>query len=314
MKISICICCYNEEENIELMYKAVTEQMLLVPQHSYEIIFEDNDSHDSSQEILRRIASEDNRVKIILNQTNFGADRSSVNCYGSASGDAVICLPCDFQEPPEMIPDFIKGWEEGFDIVWGQKNRSKENPIKYFCRRIFYSIIKKMSDYPQIEQVTGFGLMDRKVLNAVLVTQIQDPYYHIRNLVCEFGFKIKLLPYTQAERKRGKSSYGISSYYSFAITSLVNTSIKPLRIMTICGIFLSVICFIIALVYFIYKLTHWASFTAGVAPLVIGLFFIAGVQLFCLGLIGEYIGVLIRRTTKRNLVIEKERINFDENE
>lgn len=296
------------------MYKAITEQMLLVPKYSYEIIFADNDSQDSSQEILRRIAAEDERVKVILNQTNFGVDRSFVNCYGSSSGDAVICLPCDFQEPPEMIPDFIKGWEEGFDIVWGQKNRSKENPIKYFCRRTFYSIIKKMSDYPQIEQVTGFGLMDRKVLNAVLVTQMQDPYYHIRNLICEFGFKIKLLPYTQAGRKRGKSSYGISSYYSFAITSLVNTSIKPLRLMTICGIFLSIICFIIALVYFIYKITHWATFTAGMAPLVIGLFFIAGVQLFCLGLIGEYIGVLIRRTTKRNPVIEKERINFDENE
>lgn len=310
-KITIGIPCYNEEENIELMYEAVTEQMLLLPEYDYEILFADNDSKDNSQNILRELAQKDSHVKVVLNQTNFGPDRSVVNCFRNASGDAYIGIPCDFQEPPEMIPTFVKEWENGHDIVWGQKSTSGESAIKLACRKLYYSIIDFMSDYPQIKMTTGFGIMDRKVLDTLLITQKQDPEFSTRNLVCEYGFDIELIPYEQRERARGTSSYNMAKYYDFAITSLCNTSIKPLRLMTIMGISVSVVCFIVAIFYLVYKLLNWNSFNLGMAPVLIGLFFVAGVQLFCIGILGEYIAVLIRRVTNRPLVIEKEKLNFD---
>lgn len=312
-KITIGIPCYNEEENIELMYDAITEQMLLLPEYDYEILFADNDSKDNSQNILRKLAQKDSHVKVVLNQTNFGPDRSVVNCFRNASGDAYIGIPCDFQEPPEMIPTFVREWEKGHEIVWGQKSTSGESKIKLTCRKIYYSIIDFMSDYPQIKMTTGFGIMDRKVLDTLLITQMQDPEFSTRNLVCEYGFDIELIPYVQRERARGTSSYNMAKYYDFAITSLCNTSIKPLRLMTIVGMSVSVICFIVAIFYFVYKILNWNSFNLGTAPMIIGLFFVAGVQLFCIGILGEYIAVLIRRVTERPLVIEKEKINFDEN-
>ena len=313
-KISVGVCCYNEEDNIELMYEALTKELQNLKEYDYEIVFADNDSIDKSQDILRRIAAKDKHVKAIFNQTNFGPDRSGINLYENISGDVYIGIPCDFQEPPEMIPDFIKEWENGYDVVYGQKTKSKESHIKYFFFYIYYSIISKMSDHPQMDQVTGFGLMDKKVLDIVSGIQDQDPEYNIRNLVSEFGFKTKLLPYTQKKRERGKSSYSPYKYFDFAITSLVNTSVKPLHFMTIIGFLMSIICFIVAFVYLIYKLFNWNTFNAGIAPLVIGVFFVLGVQLFCIGMIGEYVAVLIRRVTKKPVVIEKEKLNFDMNE
>lgn len=310
-KISIGVPCYNEEDNIELMYQAISGQMKLLPEYDYEIIFADNDSKDSSQQILRDLAAKDSHVKVIINQTNFGPERSGVNCYRNASGDAYIGIPCDFQEPPEMIPEFVREWEKGYDIVWGQKKQSKENPIKFLCRKLFYGIINALSDYPQIPQITGFGLMSKKVIEVLLYTQIQDPEFNARNLVCEYGFSIQLLPYVQRKRERGKSSYNMFSYFHFAITSLCNTSVKPLHIMTVIGFIISFLCLFVALFYFIYKLLNWNSFDLGMAPLIIGLFFSSGVQLFCIGILGEYVAILIRRVTKRPLVIEKEKINFE---
>lgn len=311
-KISIGIACYNEEENIEQMYDALTKQMQLLPDYDYEIIFEDNNSQDASQDILRKIASQDKHVKVILNMTNFGPMRSGTNCMASVSGDVYMGLPCDFQEPPEMLPEFIKYWEEGYDIVWGQKNKSQENPMKYFLRKIYYKIIKMLSDYPQLEQVTGFGVMDRRVLDTVLRTKLQDPEVSIRHLVAEYGFNIKLLPYTQRKRLHGKSSYNVSRYFSFAITSLCNTSVKPLRMMVVFGMFAALVSLICAIAYFVYKLRYWNSFDLGLAPIIIGLFFFSSVQLFCIGILGEYIGIILRKTMDKPVVLEKERINFDE--
>ncbi len=311
-KISFCVCCYNEEENIELMYEALTEQMKKVPEYDYEILFEDNDSDDSSPEIFRRIAAKDKRVKVILNQTNFGPDRSTVNCMRHMTGDAYIGIPCDFQEPPEMIPEFIHEWEKGHDIVWGQKLRSKENPIKRVCRNLFYSIIDLFSEHKQYRHVIGFGITDRKVIDIILQTIIQDPEVNIRYAISEYGFDVKLIPYKQQKRLRGKSSYTFAKYYSFAITSLCNTSIKPLRMMTILGFFAAIVSILIAAFYFIYKITHWNTFDAGMAPLVIGMFFVAAVQLFSIGLLGEYVGILIRKVTDKPVVVEKETMNLDD--
>lgn len=310
-KISICVCCYNEEENIELMYQALTKEMQSLPQYDYEIIFEDNDSKDRSQEILRDICSRDNHVKAIFNQTNFGPDRSTVNCLMSITGDAYIGIPCDFQEPPELIPTFIAEWEKGHDIVWGQKTKSKENPIKFLCRKIYYGIIDLLSDYKQIKNVIGYGICDRKVTDIIIQELKQDPEINIRHVVMQYGFDIQLIPYVQRKRERGKSSYSLMRYYSFAITSLCNTSIKPLRFMTLMGMFGAFASFLIAVVYFVYKIVNWYDFEVGMAPLVIGLFFVSAIQLFCMGILGEYLGVLIRKTTDKPIVVEKERLNFN---
>ncbi len=311
-KISIGVCCYNEEDNIELMYEALTEQMKKVPEYDYEIIFADNDSSDSSQEILKNIAGKDKKVKVILNQTNFGPDRSHVNCMSRATGEAFIGIPCDFQEPPEMIPEFIREWEKGHEVVWGQKVRSKENPLKRLCRNFFYALIDLFSDHKQYRHIIGFGLTDRKVIDIVLQTIQQDPEVNIRYAITEYGFDVKLLPYTQQKRLRGKSSYNFARYYNFAITSLCNTSIKPLRLMTIFGMFVALLSVLVAFFYLVYKLTHWDTFDAGMAPLIIGMFFFGAVQVFSIGLLGEYVGVLIRKVTDKPVVVEKETINFED--
>lgn len=313
-KISIGIPCYNEEENIELMYHAIKKIMddyVSMGKYDYEILFEDNCSVDNSEKILREISQNDTRVKVILNQTNCGPLRSGTNCMKNISGDAYISIPCDFQEPPEMIPKFIKIWEQGNPIVWGQKVKSKESNIKYFLRNIYYGVIDVFSDDKQLKQVTGFGIMDRTVVDAILPTKIQDPEIAVRHLVVKLGYDVVLIPYEQQERKRGSSSYNLSKYYNFAITSLCNTSIKPLRLMTLIGMITGCVSMIIAVVYFVYKLVNWNGFSLGVGPIVIGMFFIGSVQLFCLGILGEYVGVLLRKVTNEALVIEKERINFE---
>lgn len=313
-KICIGVCCFNEEKNIEAMYKAITKEMQKLPEYSYDILFEDNCSTDDSQNILRTLAKKDKHVKVIFNQTNFGIYRSSTNNLTNQTGDAFISLPCDFQEPPEMIPDFIHFWEAGYDIVWAKKEKSKESKFKFLCRTIYYKIINIFSDHKQLEHVTTFGLMDRKVINTILPTKLQDPELSVRHLVMEYGFNIKLLPYVQQKRHYGKSSFTFSSYLSFAITSLCVTSTKPLRIMTIVGVIASFGSFLVALIYFIYKLLHWTSFQTGIAPMIIGLFCISSIQLFCLGILGEYLTLLMRKMTNQTLVVESERLNFEEND
>lgn len=309
-KISIGVPCFNESCNIENMYKALTAEMKKNQKYDYEIIFSDNDSVDASDIILRRIAQKDKKVKVILNQSNFGPAKNGINCIRRASGDCYIGIPCDFQEPPEMISEFITEWENGADIVWGQKKSSKENPIKFLCRKIFYKIISFFSDTKQLENVTSFGLMDKKVVDTILPTVMQDSEYYIRNLVCEYNFNIKLIPYVQNQRQYGKSSYNILSYFSFTIISLCITSLKPLYFMIAVGFLFSFFSLFVALFYLIYKLLYWESFFLGVAPVIIGLFFCFGVLLFSIGLLGVYISIIIRRITNKQFIIEKETINF----
>lgn len=311
-KISVTIPVYNEEENIPLAYEAINKQLMSLEGYDYEMVFADNGSQDKSREVLREIAKKDHHVKVIFNQTNFGVERSQTNLFKRATGDAIIAIPCDLQEPPELIPDFVKEWENGNDIVWGQKTSSRENPIKYLCRKIYYGIINSMADFRQFHQTTGFGLISREVRDIIIMQKEQDSDLSIRNIVGEYGFTVKLLPYEQQKRKFGKSSYNLYRYYSFALSSFCSTSIKPLRIMTAVGFLSALGCFVVAVVYLVYKLTHWYTFDAGMAPLVIGLFFCAAVQLLCMGIMGEYIAIILRRVTKKPNVIEKEALNFDE--
>lgn len=307
--ISVMTPCYNEEGNIRNIYNAVKEQFEKMPQYTYEHIFIDNCSMDKSREILRKLAVEDSNVKVILNARNFGPNRSGSYGMLQGTGDALICIVCDLQDPPEMIPTFLQKWEEGYKVVLGQKNKSKENPLMFQIRKLYYKIMENLSETEHLTNVTGYGLFDKEVLD--MIKWMDDPEPYIRGLVTQLGYKWCLVEYTQQERKAGKSSYNFSRYFDFAITGLTHVSKKPLRIVTITGLIMSVISFLIAIIYLIFKLVYWYEFDMGTAPILIGVFLLGSVQLACLGVIGEYIGAILTQVTKRPMVVEEERINFD---
>jgi glycosyltransferase involved in cell wall biosynthesis len=308
--ISVMTPCYNEEGNIQAIYSQVKKQFEQLPQYTYEHIFIDNCSTDASQQILRTLASQDKNVKVILNARNFGPNRSGTYGMLQATGDALICIVCDLQDPPEMIPTFLKKWEEGYKVVMGQKTKSKENFLMFQIRKLYYKIMEKLSETEHLENVTGYGLFDKEVLETIRWMDDPDPY--IRGLVTQLGYKWCLVEYTQQRRERGKSSYNFNSYFDFAITGLTHVSKKPLRIVTLAGIGMSVMSFIFAIIYLVMKLIYWDSFEMGMAPVLIGMFLLGSGQLACIGVIGEYIGAILTRITKRPMVIEEERINFDE--
>ena len=309
-KISLFTPCYNEEKNVLNMYNKVTEIMSQVEGYDYEYVFIDNCSTDRTAEILKEIAGKDKRVKVIINQRNFGPSRSGSYGFFQTSGDASICFACDFQDPPEMIPEFIKKWESGYKVVWGKKTDSKESGILKFIRKRYYKIVKKLADSEQYENVTGFGLYDKEVMN--LLKQCSDPEPNFRNLIGEFGYEVAFVNYVQEKRKEGKSSYNFFRYFNVALHSVVTTSKIPLRMCTVLGFLVAGFSFLVGMAYLIVKLIFWNSFNIGLAPVVIGVFFLGAVQLFFLGVLGEYIGEILTRQMNRPLVVEKERINFDE--
>lgn len=307
--ISVMTPCYNEEGNIRNIYNAVKEQFDKMPQYTYEHIFIDNYSTDNSRKILRELAAEDSNVKVILNARNFGPNRSGNYGMLQGTGDALICIVCDLQDPPEMIPTFLQKWEEGYKVVLGQKTKSKENPLMFQVRKLYYKIMEKLSETEHLTNVTGYGLFDKEVLDMIKWMDDPDPY--IRGLVTQLGYKWCLVEYTQQERTSGKSSYNFNRYFDFAITGLTHVSKKPLRIVTLVGLIMSAISFVIAFIYLVFKLVHWYEFDMGTAPILIGVFLLGSVQLACLGVIGEYIGAILTKVTKRPMVVEEERINFD---
>lgn len=308
--ISICVPCYNEEKNVYNMFAALTEIMKSKKEYDYEIIFADNASSDNTVEEIRKIAAKDPRVKAIINYRNYGPQRSIKNSHYAAKGDAIIEIPCDLQEPPSLIPVFIEEWEKGNLVVWGQKKSSEENKFVYFLRGVYYGIIRSLSSNTVFEHVTGFGLMDRSVVDAIRKTEERD--MPIRYIVPDLGYPVTLIPYKQGKRKEGKSSYSIGRYWRYAMSSMIRTSNAPLEIATVLGMITATISLIIGFVYLVYKVTHWNTFAAGIAPLVIAMFFLGAVQLAFIGIIGEYIGAILDKVSKRPMVIEKERINFDD--
>lgn len=310
-KISILIPCYNESLNIRKMYSAVKKVMETLPQYDYEQLYIDNASKDNTWEIIKELAVKDKHVKGIENETNFGPGRSASYGMYQTDGDASICLACDFQDPPELIPKFIEKWEEGYKVVWGKKTGSKENKIMYAVRGIYYKLIKTFSKVQQYEQVTGFGLYDKEVVERMKNSGEPSPIF--RNLIADYGYRIGFVEYFQPKREKGKSSYNFFSYFDTALQSLINTSRLPLKLATFCGIIVSGISFVVAIIYLVMKLIYWNRFIAGTAPIIIGIFFLGGVQLLFLGIIGEYVGEILTRVTNRPLVVEHERINFEGN-
>ena len=311
-RISIVTPCYNEEANVEEVYKQVKEVFLSLPQYEYEHIFIDNDSKDRTQEILRQIASEDKNIKLILNARNFGHLKSPYYGLLQATGDAVMLLVADLQDPPLLIPDFIKKWEEGYKIVIGVKNKSEESRMFFAIRKLYYNIVQKFSEIELVKNYTGFGLYDQEVIT--ILCSIPDNYPYFRGLICEIGFEKAIINYKQPVRKRGITKHNFYTLYDIGILGITTQSKVPLRLAIFFGLIMALISFIVAIVYFIFKLIFWHSMPMGMAPLVIGFFFFSSVQLFFIGIIGEYVGNIHTQTLKRPLVVEKERVNFGKTE
>lgn len=309
-KISILVPTYNEEENVIPLSEAIISELNKIKKYDYEIIFIDNDSKDLTRVKIRELCKNNKRIKAIFNAKNFGQFNSPYYGMLQATGDCVITMCADFQDPVEMIPKFISEWENGYKIVCGIKNKSKENKIMYMIRSIYYKLIKKYSNVEQIEHFTGFGLYDKSFIK--ILADLNDSMPFLRGIVAELGYKRKDLYYEQPKRKYGKTHNNFYSLYDAAMISVTSYTKIGLRIATFFGLFVSLICFIIGMVYFILKLINWNGFEAGVAPLVIGVFFIGALQLFFIGMIGEYILAINNRVMHRPLVVEEERINFNE--
>ena len=308
-KISIMIACYNEEENVVPMSKAVVnimEQQL--SQYDYELIFIDNCSTDNTRPLLRKICADNPKIKAIFNARNFGQFNSPYYGICQTTGDCTVVMCCDFQDPVDLIPRMVDEWEKGYKIVSPIKVTSKENPIMRFLRSCYYKLIKKMSDVEQIEHFTGTGLYDKDFVK--ILKELNDPTPFLRGIVAELGSKRKEIPYEQEKRKAGKTHNNFYTLFDAAMLSFTSYTKMGLRFATISGIFLGLISLVIALFYFIYKLTHWKSFQTGMAPTVIGIFFFMSIQLFFTGLLGEYVMSINTRVMKRPLVVEEERINF----
>ena len=308
-KISILVPCFNEEKNIKPMAEALTEQMsLFADRYEYEIIFRDNASKDNSVGIFREIASQDSHIKVIVNARNYGISREKNSFIGRVSGDVIITIPCDFQEPPELLPKFIEYWEMGYEAVCGQKTSSKEGRFKYGLRQIFYKIIDTLSTTPQYRNMSGITLLSRRIWDL----KVQyNPGMAARYFLADLGCDIKLIQYEQQKRKSGKSSYNLWRYLSFAIDSLISTSRVPLRFATVSGVLMSMDTFVTGIVYLIYKLIYWQRFTAGTAPILISSLFVGSVLLFFIGIVGEYVGAILQKVSDKNPPVVKELINFD---
>lgn len=310
-KISITVPCYNEEENVIPLYQALQEVLKSkLSVYDYEILFIDNCSKDTTRQKLRALAEQDKKVKLILNAKNFGQFNSPYYGMLQTSGDCTILICADFQDPIDLIPQFVKEWENGYKIVIGQKTSSKENKVMYHLRSIYYKIIKKFSDVEQIEHFTGFGLYDKEFIN--ILRNLKDPTPFLRGIVAEFGFKRKDIPYQQEARRAGKTSNNFYKLYDAAMLSFTSYTKIGLRLATFIGFFFSFVSFLVAFLYLILKLLFWDSFSIGTAPILIGIFLLGSIQLIFIGLIGEYILSMNARVINRPLVIEEERINFDD--
>jgi glycosyltransferase involved in cell wall biosynthesis len=306
--ISVVTPCYNEEGNVEELHRQIKDVFAGLPQYDYEHLYIDNNSQDGTVDKLRRIAAQDQRVKVILNARNFGHIRSPYHAFLQARGDAVIVMVSDLQDPPSLIPEFLKKWEAGFKIVLGEKTQSAEHGLMFALRKFYYRLVSKLADVELLKNVTGFGLYDREVIEQFRA--LSDAYPYVRGLISELGYTVARIPYEQPRRKSGLTKNNFYTLYDMAMLGFTSHSKVPLRLATMMGFAMSLLSFLTALVYFVYKLIFWYSFPVGQAPIVIGLFLFSSVQLFFIGIVGEYIGAIHTQVLRRPLVVEKERINF----
>jgi glycosyltransferase involved in cell wall biosynthesis len=306
--ITVVSGCYNEEENLRELIGRVFAVAGKFPQYQWEYILIDNCSTDKSREILRELAGKDHRVKVIFNVRNFGYVRSFHHALLQARGDAVIHLASDLQDPPELIGQFIPLWEQGRKVVAAVKNKSREAKLMFAVRRVYYGLVTRLADVTLLKNFTGFGLYDQTVIEHL--RGMDDPYPYFRGQISELGYPVATVEFIQPVRQRGKSSFNFYRLYDMAMLGFTSHTKVPLRLATFIGFVLAILSFLTGLLYLVYKLVYWSRFSVGVAPLVVGFFFLGSVQLIFIGILGEYIGAIHTKLTKRPLVVEQERINF----
>lgn len=310
-KISVVIPTYNEEGNVKPLAQAIVNVMEKeLPEYDYEIIFIDNHSKDNTRLFLRQLCGDNQKIKAIFNARNFGQIRSPVYGLKQAKGDCVIRMCADFQDPVEMIPKFVREWEKGWKIVIGIKKSSKEKKMMYWIRTLYYKLIRKITDIDHIEHFTGFGLYDKAFVDVV--RDLHDPMPYLRGIIAELGFDYMAIPYEQQKRKSGKSKNNFYSLYDYAMIGITSYSKVVLRMATFVGFIVGGISFVAGIIYFILKLLYWDRFSAGMAPLLIGVFFLGSMQLFFIGFLGEYVLSINTRVLDRPLVVEELRLNFEE--
>ncbi|HEY1241460.1 MAG TPA: glycosyltransferase family 2 protein [Bryobacteraceae bacterium] len=307
--LSIITPCFNEAENVEELYQRVKGVISGLGQYRYEHIFIDNASTDGTVGVLKRIAATDPNVKIIANARNFGHIRSPMHAVHQARGDAVICLVADLQDPPEMIADMVREWESGYAMVLGIKSSSEENRLMFGIRKCYYRLVNRLSSIETFENFTGFGLYDRRVID--LIKTFEDPYPYFRGMIAEIGLPHKELHYTQPLRKRGLTKNNFYSLYDLGMLGIINHSKVPLRLMVFAGFIGAFWSFLAGAAYFVYKLIFWNRFSVGMAPVVIGIFFLSSIQLVFMGILGEYVGAIHTHVQRRPFAVELERINFE---
>ena len=307
--ISVVIPCYNEEENVLPICSAVTAELQKLTAYDYELILIDNRSKDQTRSRIREACAANPRVKAIFNARNFGQFNSPYHAMLQAHGDCVISICADFQDPVEMIPQFVSAWEDGYQIVCGVKKTSQENKLVYFLRSVYYKLIKRMSSCEQIEHFTGFGLYDKSFIQVL--RDLNDPIPFLRGIVAELGGPRKEIPYEQPRRRAGKTHNNWYSLYDAAMLSFTSYTKIGLRLAVFAGGVCSLLGLLIALAYLIMKLIFWDRFVAGQVPTLIGVFLLGSIQLFFIGLMGEYILSMNARLMNRPLVVEAERINFE---
>lgn len=307
--IDVLTPCFNEEDNIEVLYERVRAVFAKLDGYTYEHLFIDNASTDRTVAILRQIAARDRNVKVIVNTRNFGHIRSPYHALLQCRGDAVIGLVADLQDPPELIPQFLAKWQQGYKVVLGVKTESQESLLMSAIRKRYYALLDRLSETRQVRNSTGFGLYDRSFIEVLRT--LTDPYPYFRGIVSELGFEYATVPYTQPKRVRGATKNNLYTLYDIGIAGIVNHSKIPLRLATMVGFCSGVLCLLGALVYLVVKLLFWYNLPVGIAPLIITLFFLSSVQLFFLGILGEYVGSIYTQVRNRPLVVERERINFD---
>jgi polyisoprenyl-phosphate glycosyltransferase len=307
--ITIITPCYNEVLNVREIHRRVMAMAAQLPAYRFEHLFVDNASKDGTVDELRKMAAEDPAVKVILNARNFGADRSGMNALLQAHGDAVGSIAADLQDPPELFIEMIHQWEQGFPVVAAIKNSSDESGLMYRIRTAYYRLVARLANVEVLEHFTGFGLYDRTVIEQIRAN-FRDPYPYFRGMIAELGLPVARVFYNQARRKRGITSNNFYSLYDLAMLGITNLSKVPLRLVIFAGFLSALVSFTLGVFYLVYKLVFWQSFTVGIAPVVLGLFFLGSVQLIALGIIGEYVGSIHTLVLNRPLVTEKERINF----
>ena len=305
--VGVVLPCYNEEGNIDELYKRLVKVFDSLSQYTFEMLFIDNASTDGTVDTIKTLIDHDPRVKLIVNARNFGHIRSPFHGLMESGGDCVVTMCTDLQDPPELIGHFLDQWERGASLVLGRKKTSEEAPLFFAIRGLYYSLVRAMADVPLLEHVTGFGLYDRRVIE--IMRNFDDPYPYTRGLIVEIGLPYVTIPYDQPLRKRGITKNNFYTLFDMALLGMTSHSKVPLRVATIAGFILSGLSLFVAIAFLILKLTFWYALPAGYAPIVIGVFFLGSVQIFLIGLVGEYVGAVLTQVRHRPLVVERERFS-----